>query len=184
MKRLPNYLLVITVFCLIVFALVLSGFRYFLPRLDNYRPEIETYLTKQLNSPVSMTKIRGTWQNFGPDIQVDGLNITNKDVNVTVEKVTFSFDVWRSLFTLRPHFRELTFKRLYVDYQRPIFTGQSGDITLTEPDDISSLFLEQFDRFKLVESRFVFLTPSGDTSTLHVPELMWLNKKKSSPCSR
>ena len=76
MKRLPNYLLVITVFCLIVFALVLSGFRYFLPRLDNYRPEIETYLTKQLNSPVSMTKIRGTWQNFGPDIQVDGLNIT------------------------------------------------------------------------------------------------------------
>lgn len=177
MKRLPKYLLVITVFCLIVFALVLSGFRYFLPRFDSYRPEIETYLTKQLNSPVSMTKITGEWQNFGPDIQVEGLNITNKDVNVTAEKVTFSFDVWRSLFAFRLHFRELTFEQLYVNYQQPIFTGQSGDITLTEPDDISSLFLEQFDRFKLIESRFIFLTPSGDTSTLHVPELMWLNQK-------
>lgn len=177
MKRLPKYLLVITVFCLIVFALVLSGFRYFLPRLDSYRPEIESYLTKQLNSPVSMTKIMGEWQNFGPDIQVEGLNITNKDVNVTAEKVTFSFDVWRSLFAFRLHFRELTFEQLYVNYHSPIFTGQSGDITLTKPDDISSIFLEQFDRFKLIESRFVFLTPSGDTSTLHVPELMWLNQK-------
>ncbi|WYW99601.1 AsmA2 domain-containing protein YhdP [Proteus vulgaris] len=178
MKRLPKYLLVITVFCLIVFALVLSGFRYFLPRLDNYRPEIETYLTKQLNSPVSITKINGEWQNFGPDIHIKGLNIKNKDVNINAEKVTFSFDVWRSLLTFRPHFRELTFEQLDVNYQRPIFTGQSGDITLTAPDDISSLFLEQFDRFKLVKSRFIFLTPSGDTSTLYVPELMWLNQKQ------
>lgn len=86
----------------------------------------------------------GEWQNFGPEIQVEGLNVTNKDVNVTVEKVTFSFDVWRSLFAFRPHFRELTFEQLYVNYHSPIFTGQSGDITLTEPDDISSIFLEQF----------------------------------------
>ncbi|MEQ4922570.1 AsmA2 domain-containing protein YhdP [Proteus hauseri] len=177
MKRLPKYLLLTTVFCLIVFALILSGFRYFLPRLDNYRPEIEAYLTKQLNSPVSMTKINGEWQNFGPDIQVEGLHIDNQEVDVTAEKVTFSFDAWRSLLTLRLHFRELTFEQLYVDYHSPIFTGQSGDITLTEPDNISSLFLEQFDRFNLVDSRFTFLTPSGDTSTLNVPELIWLNQK-------
>lgn len=177
MKRLPKYLLLLTVFCLIVFALVLSGFRYFLPRLDNYRPEIEAYLTKQLNSPVSMVKIKGEWQNFGPDIQVDSLVINNKDVDVRAQQITFSFDIWRSLFAFRPYFRELTFEQLYVNYHRPIFTGQSGDITLTKPDDISSLFFEQFDRFKLVNSRFTFLTPSGDTSSLNIPELMWLNQK-------
>lgn len=178
MKRLPKYLLFTTVVCLIVFALILSGLRYFLPRLDNYRPDIESYLTKQLNSPVKMTQIQGEWQDFGPDIQIDGLSIDSQDVDVIAEKITFSFDIWRSLFYFRPYFRELTFEQLHVNYQRPLFTGESGDITLTEPDDISSLFFEQFDRFKLVDSRFTFLTPSGDVSTLNVPELMWLNQQE------
>lgn len=73
MKRLSKSLLLITLFCLIIFAVVLSGFRYFLPRLDNYRPEIETYLSKQFNSPVTMTQVKGEWQNFGPDIQITGI---------------------------------------------------------------------------------------------------------------
>ncbi|EOG9027083.1 AsmA2 domain-containing protein YhdP [Proteus mirabilis] len=177
MKRLSKSLLLITLFCLIIFAVVLSGFRYFLPRLDNYRPEIETYLSKQFNSPVTMTQVKGEWQNFGPDIQITGLYIDNNSIEVSAEQITFSFDVWRSLLHFQLYFRELTFEQLAVNYKKPIFTGQNGDITFTEPDDISSIFLKQFDRFKLVDSRFVFLSPSGDTSTLHIPELMWLNQK-------
>ena len=58
MKRLSKSFIIDNPFCLIIFAVVLSGFRYFLPRLDNYRPEIETYLSKQFNSPVTMTQVK------------------------------------------------------------------------------------------------------------------------------
>ena len=44
-------------------------------------------------------------------------------------------------------------------------------------DDISSIFLQQFDRFKLVDSRFVFLSPSATLARSIFPELMWLNQK-------
>lgn len=60
-----------------------------------------------------------------------------------------------SLLHFQLYFRELTFEQLAVNYKKPIFTGQNGDITFTEPDDIFH-FLKQFDRFKLVDSRFVF----------------------------
>lgn len=177
MKKLPKYLFLLAVFFLIIFALILSGFRYFLPRLDNYRPEIEAYLSKKLNSPVTLTKIKGEWQTFGPDIQIEGFHVDHQDVDVSASQITLSLDVWHSLFAFRLYFPEITFEKLYVDYRKPIFTGESGDLELTKPDDISTLFLQQFDRFKLVNSRFTFLTPSGDTSSLHVPELMWLNQK-------
>ena len=177
MKKLPKYLLSLAVFCIIVFALVLSGLRYFLPRLDNYRPEIEAYLTKQLNSPVTITQLSGVWQNFGPDLSIEGLHIANQDANVSAKQITFSFDVWRSLLHFRPYFRELTFNQLNVDYQQPLFSGEEGDISFSEPDDISSLFFKQFERFKLIDSRFTFLTPSGAKSQLNIPELMWLNQK-------
>ncbi|WP_272517063.1 AsmA2 domain-containing protein YhdP [Providencia sp. PROV194] len=173
MRRLPRVALVTTAVILLLCALVLSGLRFLLPNIDNYRQDLIDYVEKKTDVAVQIGKIEGAWQSFGPVLTLSDVVLQNKTTDITANTITVELDIWSSLFSLRWRFRDLTFYQLNVDHKVPFSLGDSSEGQSL--DGIEELFLRQFDHFVLKESQLTFLTPSEQKTTLILPELSWLN---------
>ncbi|MCB6145355.1 hypothetical protein LHK12_10365 [Providencia rettgeri] len=173
MRRLPRVALVTTAVILLLCALVLSGLRFLLPNIDNYRQDLVDYVEKKTDVSVQIGKIEGAWQSFGPVLTLSDVALQSKTTDATANTITVELDIWSSLFSLRWRFRDLTFYQLNVDYKVPLSLGDSAKGESL--DSIEELFLRQFDHFILKESQLTFLTPSEQKTTLILPELSWLN---------
>ncbi|WP_237386530.1 AsmA2 domain-containing protein YhdP [Xenorhabdus sp. Sc-CR9] len=175
MRRLPGILLAIAAIVIIIVALLVSGLRFFLPHINEYRQQLSEKITAVTDIPVNIGYISGHWESFGPSLEIRDISAKAENADIHAKKIVLSLDVWRSLLQRRWYFRDLSFYQLQVNYNKALF-GQDGDSLLSEPDDVSSLFLEQFNHFDLNDSRFSFLTPSGEKADLLLPQLTWLNK--------
>lgn len=176
MKRLPRVVLVTTAVILLLCALVLTGLRFLLPNIDSYRQDIIAYIEKNNDVTVQIGKIEGAWQYFGPTFMLSNVELQNETTDITASVIDVELDIWSSILSLRWRFRDLTFYQLNVDYKVPFnFEGSSEGESL---DSIEELFLRQFDHFILKESQLTFLTPSGQKTTLILPELSWLNENE------
>ncbi|HGN1704339.1 TPA: AsmA2 domain-containing protein YhdP [Providencia rettgeri] len=176
MRRLPRVVLVTTAVIFLLCALVLTGLRFLLPNIDNYRQDIIAYVEKRVDVAVQIGNIEGAWQSFGPTLTLSDVELSNTTTDMTANTIIVELDVWRSLLSLRWRFRDLTFYQLNIDYKVPFNfdgTSESGSF-----DGIEDLFLRQFDHFVLKESQLTFLTPSEQKTTLILPELSWLNENE------
>ncbi len=173
MRRLPGILLLTGATLIVIVALIVSGLRLALPHLDRWRPAILTQIERATGTPVSLQHIRAKWRNFGPQIEMRDLNIGLEDGgHLNASRVTLALDVWQSLLHMRWQFRDLTFYQLYLRLNQP--TAQRSGKGISS-DRATDLFLNQFDRFTLRDSRVSFLTPSGQRAEIAVPQLTWLN---------
>ncbi|WP_265504168.1 AsmA2 domain-containing protein YhdP [Providencia rustigianii] len=176
MKRLPRVVLVTTAAVLLLCALVLTSLRFLLPNINNYRPEIISYIEKKGDIKLQIGEIAGAWRYYGPEIIIHNVSLKSASTDVDVNKVTVELDIWNSLFSLRWRFRDLTFYQLNVDHKVPL--SLDGSEEETNYDAIDDLFLRQFDHFILKDSQLTFLTPSEQKMTLLLPELSWLNESE------
>ncbi|AYA41128.1 AsmA2 domain-containing protein YhdP [Xenorhabdus nematophila] len=175
MRRLPGILLATAAIVIIVVALLVSGLRFFLPHINEYRQQLAEKIAVATDMPVNIGYIKGHWESFGPSLEIRDISAKAEHGDIHAKKIVLSLDIWRSLLQRRWYFRDLSFYQLQVNYNKALF-GQNGDSVLSEPDSLSSLFLEQFNHFDLNDSRFTFLTPSGEKADLRLPQLTWLNK--------
>ena len=60
---------------LILFAVVLSIGRQFMPAVANYKEEVEQRLTEILGIPVSIAELGGSIEGFNPAIEIHRLAI-------------------------------------------------------------------------------------------------------------
>ncbi len=58
MRRLPRVALVTTAVILLLCALVLSGLRFLLPNIDNYRQDLIDYVEKKTDVSVQIGKLK------------------------------------------------------------------------------------------------------------------------------
>ncbi|MDX7990325.1 AsmA2 domain-containing protein YhdP [Xenorhabdus littoralis] len=175
MRRLPGILLATAAIAIIIVALLVSGLRFFLPHINDYRQQLAEKIAAVTDIPVNIGYINGHWEPFGPSLEIRDISAKSKNVDISAKKITLSLDVWRSLLQWRWHFRDLSFYQLQVNYDKALF-GPDGENMLSEPDSLSALFLEQFNHFDLHDSRLTFLTPSGEKADLLLPQLTWLNQ--------
>ncbi|MDC9592176.1 AsmA2 domain-containing protein YhdP [Xenorhabdus sp. IM139775] len=175
MKRLPGVLLATAAIVIIIVALLVSGLRFFLPHINEYRQQLVEKIADVTDIPINIGYLNGHWETFGPSLELRDISAKTGDVEIHAKKVTLSLDVWRSLLQRRWHFRDLSFYQLQVNYNRALF-GEGGENRLSKPDSLSTLFLEQLNHFDLYDSRLTFLTPSGEKADLRLPQLTWLNK--------
>lgn len=101
MRRLPRVALVTTAVILLLCALVLSGLRFLLPNIDNYRQDLVDYVEKKTDVSVQIGKIEGAWQSFGPVLTLSDVALQSKTTDVTANTITVELDIWGSLFSLR-----------------------------------------------------------------------------------
>ncbi|NHB93008.1 DUF3971 domain-containing protein [Photorhabdus cinerea] len=174
-RRLPGVLLATAAIVIIIVALLVSGLRFLLPHINSYRPQLLAKVESIIGVPVDVGYIAGEWESFGPVLELRDISVKTASADVKAKKITVALDIWLSLLRMQWNFRDLTFYQLQVNYHQPLFNAQSGNM-LSQSDTFSDLFLEQFDHFNLQDSRFTFLTPSGEQADLLLPRLTWLNK--------
>lgn len=174
-KRLPKIMLVTAALVLIICALLLSGLRFFLPYINDYRTQIAARFEQTSGIPIEIGHLDAAWHSFGPSLTINQVVIRSDMLDADAEKISIELDVWRSLFSLRWRFRDLTFYQLNVDYKVPLDKDSPLD-TDQQFGSFDDLFLRKFDNFTLKNSQISFLTPSEQKTTLLLPELSWLNQ--------
>ncbi|AOV95807.1 TIGR02099 family protein [Edwardsiella hoshinae] len=173
MRRLPGYLLVTLATLIVLVALLVSGLRLLLPHLDRLRPQIAEQLSQLTGASSTIGALQASWQSFGPTLEVRDLAMHGRAGQLKVRRVTLALDVWQSLLHARLQFRDLTFYQLQAVTDRPLAREQGhGGL---QGDELSDIFLRQFDHFTLRDSRLSFPSPSGTQLQLTIPQLTWLN---------
>ncbi|WP_413729350.1 AsmA2 domain-containing protein YhdP [Sodalis sp. RH22] len=177
MKRLPGILLALCATLIVLVALAVSALRLALPHLDSFRPQIVQTLNAATGLHVQIREMHGTWQSFGPTLDIRAIESVTADEQLRIQRVTLALDVWQSLLHWRWQFRDVTFYRLQLDLNTTLL-GRDHQGSPIKSDQLSDLFLHQFDHFILRDSELSFLTPSGERTMLSVPQLTWLNSRQ------
>jgi len=173
-RRLPGILLLTGVGLIVIVALLVSALRLALPHLNAWRPALLEKIEQSTGVPVEASHIEASWQSFGPTLNVEDIHAPlNEGGSLSIKRVTLALDIWQSLLHARWQFRDLTFYQLQMHINTPMSSSGGGDGL--EASKISDLFLRQFDHFDLRDSRFSFLTLSGQRAELSIPQLTWLN---------
>ncbi|MGL9722810.1 AsmA2 domain-containing protein YhdP [Sodalis sp. (in: enterobacteria)] len=174
MKRLPGIVMAIGATLIVLVALTVSGLRLALPHLNSFCPQIVSVLNRAFDADIQLRQLHGSWQSFGPTLDIGGIDATTADERLHVQRATLALDVWQSLLHWRWQFRDVTFYRLQLDLNTTLM-GRDHQGSPISSDRLSNLFLRQFDHFILRGSQITFLTPSGERTRLSVPQLTWLN---------
>lgn len=174
MRRLPGILLATGTILIVVVALLISGLRLVLPELDRYRSQLLEKVQAISGVPVEADFVQGSWETFGPTLEVRNIRLTLPQSSLQIERVTLALDVWQSLLHWRWRFRDLTFYQLQLDLNTQLTSSDENSNGL-QPGRVSDLFLYQLDHFVLRDSRVSFLAPSGSPVQFHIPQLTWLN---------
>ncbi|CAI1126550.1 Uncharacterized protein involved in outer membrane biogenesis [Serratia entomophila] len=176
MRRLPGILLATGATLIVVVALLISGLRLVLPKLNDYRPQLLAKVESLSGVPVQVDFMQGRWETFGPTLEMRNVRATLPKSNLHIERVTLALDVWQSLLHWRWQFRDLTFYQFQLDLNTTLVSEDHKGSTL-EPGKVSDLMLYQLDHFDLRDSRISFLTPAGARAEFEIPQLTWLNSR-------
>ncbi|MFS2221349.1 AsmA2 domain-containing protein YhdP [Pantoea sp. B65] len=177
MRQLPRILLLTGAALIVIVALLVSGLRLAMPHMDSYRAAILGKISSASDLSIAASSLQGNWQNFGPTLEIRDLNVGLKDGGrLKIDRVTLALDIWQSLLHARWQFRDLTFWQMHLTTNSPLVESANNSTSL-KADQISDLFLRQFDHFDLRDSSISFLTPSGQRAELAIPKLTWLNEK-------
>ncbi|MCH9692505.1 MAG: DUF3971 domain-containing protein [Gammaproteobacteria bacterium] len=90
-------------------ALLVQAGRILSPQISDYKPQISSWLSKQLGVPVQMQHISLHWQALETTLQIDGLKL-GKNGEVSLGRGLFHLDLLASLWH-----RELVWKNLEID---------------------------------------------------------------------
>ncbi len=177
MRRLPGILLLTGATIVVVIALLVSGLRLAMPHLNSWRQPLLDKVSTLAGMPVQASAINGSWENFGPVLEIKDLHVSLKEGDdLKADRITLALDIWQSMLHLRWQFRNLTFYQLNLATSQPLTSGDGEKLQL-EPGKFSDLFLRQFDHFDLRDSQISFVTLSGQRARLDIPQLTWLNEK-------
>lgn len=177
MRRLPKIMFATGATIIVVVALLVSALRMMLPVINEYRPQIVAQLQSISDAPLEVGFMQGSWETFGPTLELRNVSASLPEADLQVQRVTLALDVWQSLLRGRWQFRDLTFYELKLDLHTMLDMQQRSGSNL-EANNLTDLFLRQFDRFDLRNSRISFLTPAGPRAELEIPQLTWLNSSE------
>lgn len=176
MGRSSRIVLRIAVVLLVLLTLAVGALRFILPRINDYRDPILETVSNMTGIPTQVEHMEGTWEMFGPTLDLRKLTLQTDVGEVSVDRVTVALDVWATLANFRWQFRDLTFYRVQGALNYTVGQSQSDDEReSTGSAALENIFFKQFDRFTLLDSQLSFLGASGERITLTIPKLNWLN---------
>lgn len=134
----------------IVLALYSAIGQQIFPFLGQYRPQLETYLSSQLNGDVSIRRLVGDMDVLTPSVRIEGVQLFTDDdpdhAKVSIAAIDAVLDSSRSLLNLTPVFKSVRLSGLYVrvdgdkeESQKPI---DEDDVVLVKRM-LDALLLQQ-----------------------------------------
>jgi uncharacterized protein (TIGR02099 family) len=175
-----NKLYKIIAILLVLFAVVLSALRLFLPYAQNYRTNLQSYLNETYHGNIIIGNLSTGWQKLGPTLVAKNVSLVNSElVNIFIEQIDFSIDFWGSIQARQLITSDFTLSgaKLYVDQASLVSDTNLGDnaIILRRLGD---LFLKQVSRFSLRDSQFILHGAGRKQHTVVIDELAWLNESE------
>ena len=160
---------------LVIFAVLISSLRLFLPYVENYKDGLENFINNANGSHISIGKLSMEWEKLGPSIVLKQVSLLEtQSTDIFIEKIHVHLDFWQSLIKGRVITQDVTLdgaqvfiKSLHkstkeIDKDRPLVTR------------ITEMFLDQISRFSLHNSQIIFQTNQTE-KVLVINELDWLN---------
>jgi uncharacterized protein YhdP len=94
LKRLYKLLAIL----LVVFAVLISTLRLFLPYAHNYRQNVEDYINTTYNSNISIGSLSMGWQKSGPTLITRQVELLSRsDSRIYIDSLEVELDFWRSM---------------------------------------------------------------------------------------
>jgi uncharacterized protein YhdP len=128
---------------------------YVLPRIDQWRPDIEKALSEAVGTPVTFDAISADWRGLNANLTLTNLTIFDKD-NVAQLGVptTDAILSWRSLFAMEPVFRYVGLDDVIIVARRaPEGNIFVGGFDVSADDDDTSFWESETMRWLLAQGR-------------------------------
>ncbi|GHF82923.1 YhdP family protein [Thalassotalea marina] len=162
---------------LVIFAVLISGLRLFLPYAHNYRIELQDYINSTYGSDIAIGSLNMSWQSSGPILVASNVSVLQTDsTEVFISGFNVQLDFWRSLQQRQLVTKDFALDGVKVLLDRDVLsTTSSGDSDLL--NNVSKLFLHQISKFSVDNSQIIVKTANGDRTFL-IDELFWVNQGK------
>ncbi|MGR5064802.1 YhdP family protein [Photobacterium sp. DNB22_13_2] len=179
--RLARGLMWLVLTVLVLAAVAISGLRFYLPQLNEYREPIRQWVSEQADMDLDIELVEGHWRNLGPSLVLQGVKVNLPGAPESVVKVgdvSMQLDMLGSLFRLRPIFQNLRIDELSLDLTR--FSGNDSDNTadsersqMATIERLEELLFVQLGQFSVRNSDITLMSPAGEKLTVDIQELKW-----------
>ncbi|GAM77483.1 possible exported protein [Vibrio ishigakensis] len=166
-------------------AVLVTGLRIALPRLDAYQQEIQTWVNDASGLDFEIGSVKGFWRNTHPSLSLSDLqaNLSGGVKEFSVKQVDVEFDLLQSLFALRPQVSELVVDGIHVDISGIDLFASSEEEQSSSNDgkmirQLERLLLRQLNEFSLTNSSIVFNDIAGERREVDIERLNWLNQDR------
>lgn len=179
-------------------AVVVTTLRVTLPKLNQHKDQIETWVSGSSGFEFNVSHVSGFWRNTHPSISLKNLNANipaSEGAYFAIEEVEIEFDLIRSIFTLQPVIADLQLHNLDLDIasislisndsaiddqgDTGVQTDPSGQSKPADSADIiqrlDNLLLRQVTDFELTNSSIRYQSLAGEVRDLDIHQLRWRN---------
>lgn len=162
---------------LVLLALLIGGFRAFVPYLDHYRDDILGWVEQEYAIHLNAGEITAYWHQFGLNLDIKQVELEQSEQAVLRfihGDVSLRLDLIESLKTRALQFDEVKLARAKV-----IFTPQNLSPS-SQPngqvrDVVRRLLFQRFDAFELTKSQLLIVSDGESLPPIQIERLSWLN---------
>ncbi len=168
---------------LVLFAIVVSATRALLPQLDNYRSDLETYLSAETGLEFSLGQLRGSWERQGPVLELHDTYVAGDEHSLEllgVKKALLRLDLWQTMREGGLRVRQVELSGLDVRLHLPLGHTERAQAEVSQMGGfaatLKNLFFHQLRSFVVRDSEFTFLLDDAVEHRYFVKHLNWFNK--------
>ncbi|WP_286234704.1 YhdP family protein [Thalassotalea sediminis] len=163
---------------LVVFAVLISALRLFLPYAHNYSQHFQDYINSAYGSDIVIGNLNMGWLSSGPSLVAENVSVLKTDGAVIfIEAFDVNLDFWRSIQQRNIVTKDLSLQGVKVLFDQQAFANNAANNDAMV-QNVSELFLKQINRFSIKDSQIIYRDQKGEKTFL-VNELYWENRGKN-----
>ena len=172
---------------LVLAAIVITGLRFVLPHLNDYRQPISHWLSEQTHMTIQVSQIEGHWYASGPELYLHNVDVSD-DANspqlLHLGNVRVQMNLWQSLWHFHPVFDDIQLSHLNIDlieFSPHWWSSEksSGRSQHDVAEKLNALLLMRLANFSVMDSQVKLTVPSGKVKTLNIDQLRWQNDRRT-----
>lgn len=158
---------------LLVAALLVSGARLLVHRLDDVRPWLVEQANSRMGLHLAIGEAKGDWQGLGPSFTFNDLTLTDDsgDLNLKVKTLSVGLRFWASLFTMEPKLAFLNADGLNLKLKRWPKNDDASQSAINR-HQLEALFLKQLTQASLTHSQLELPSRYGPR-TVEISKVSW-----------
>ena len=184
--RLARGLMWLVLTVLVLAAVAISGLRFYLPQLNEYREPIRQWASEKIDMDLDLELVEGHWRNFGPSLVLQGVKVNlpgAPESLVKVGDVSMQLDMLGTVLSLSPVFQDIRIDELSLDLTRLSGTESSNTASsersqMATIERLEELLFVQLGQFSIRNSDITLMSPADEKLTVDIKELKWLTHNR------